>query len=383
MNRLRPILLSFLVVAPTLVFVPQVFAYLTIAAIGLINWAYLIRIKGVRRDDVFHIIFLCISFLVYFVGSRYAMEAFSKSLNDFVPYSLFIVATIYFAKLLRPSIIKWICYFILLESILGIIQYIIGVPYFFKPSSIGMQEFGESEYLYYNKVYGLSAVTSVFALKIFIGFILVYYLNFRKKVRVIAYLILAAGLIATFNRTAMVSSTVFGLLVMFANFRQKGHTTTKVLLLLSAIILSAIVYLNFDIIELQFFRGKEMDLSGRDHVFPYYIQFIEDHPFWGNFFTKHWAELKPGRIYHAHNSYLQTFANMGLVFGGLLLLYMISKINKNNYIFVLPILLYSGFQYGILWGVSLMDIVFFYFLFNKMGSPQNRVNENSVNSPIL
>lgn len=362
-NKLSSLLLALLIYAPTLVLAPQAFIYIIIAFIGLVTWMFTMNRRGLVKKDLFFIFFIVLSFLIYFVGKPYAISDDSKSLNDYVPYSVFIIATIGFSNLVHREVIKYLLFFILLETVIGVVQYIIGVPYFIKPISTGMQEFGESELLYYNKVYGFSPVTSIFALKIFVGFLLLHFYKLPFKLGIMLYFVLCMGLIATFNRTAILSSMFFVAILVFINIKNY-NINVKILALFALIGIVFIIINNFDYIENQFFRGKDMDLSGRDFVFPYYLGFIAEHPFFGNYFTKHWVDFGGGRVYHAHNSYLQTFANMGLIIGILLFLLFISKINKKNYLYIIPILLYSSFQYGILWGVSFLDILFFAFLFN-------------------
>src|SRR5690606_19804209 len=124
---------------------------------GLMTWVFKMQNRGLIKEDRFYIFCIVLSLLRYFVDKPYALSGDSKSLNDFLPYSIFIVATIVFSSHINRDVIKYLLFFILFETTIGIVQYIIGVPYFIKPLATGMQEFGESEYLYYNKVYGLSA----------------------------------------------------------------------------------------------------------------------------------------------------------------------------------------------------------------------------------
>lgn len=355
-------LLAVLTYLPTLVLVPQAIIYILISLIGFVLFLKDAKRNKINRNDFYIVLFVLASFVIYVVGKPYAIDETSKSLNDFIPYTFFILTTIYFSKHLNIKVLKWILLFIILECIIGIIQYMIGVPFFFAPKAVGMQGFGESEYLYYNKVYGLSAVTSVFALKVFSGFLLLYFINDYKFSKYI-YIILIGGLLVTFNRTAIVSSMVFSALVFFENLKSR-NIKIKILTILSLTIIIGLIWVNINKIQYQFFRGNEVDLSGRDMVFPYYINFIQENIFFGNFFTKHWVALSIDRVYHAHNSFLQTFANMGLIFGGGLVLILFRRINRLNLIYIFPIIIYSLFQYGVFWGVSYLDIIFFYFLYN-------------------
>ena len=363
MKDYKVIITALLIYMSTLVLFPQSIIYIVISIIGLIVWLFNMEKRGLKKEDLFFILVIAVSFFLYFIGKPYALITDSKSLNDFIPYTFFLITTINFSRVLNKKILMYILYFILFETVLGLIQYGLGIPYFIAPSLSSQQEFVDSEYLYYNKVYGLSAVTSVFAMKIFIGVLITHYLKLSLKKQYLYYLILGFGLIATFNRTSIVAATIFTIIVLFQNVKN-GSVRLKFLTMLAAVTVFFTVFNNIDIIENQFFRGKELDMSGRDMVFPYYLGFIEEHFFFGNFFSKHWVELQKGRVYHAHNSYLQTFANMGVFFGGILIVYILRRVKSFNYLYLVPILIYSGFQYGILWGVSFLDIIFFYFLFN-------------------
>lgn len=362
---------ALLIYSPTIVMVPQSVVYIIISMLGVMAGIIKINGVGLTKIDLQLGLFFVISLVIFLVGKGYAVQDVSKSINDYVPYSVFIITTIYFAQGLSIKVLKYILYLIIFEVLIGTLQYSIGVQYFITPAGTGEYEFGESDLLYYNRVFGLSTVSSIYAMKIFVGVLLTYYLKFASKTRYILYVVLAIGLLITFNRTAIVSAAIFVFLVVLVNLKN-GPLWIKMLTVLSVSVGLFFIYYHFDVVEEQFFRGREVDTSGRDVIFNYYLSFISDNPVFGNFFVKYWAELSPGRVYHAHNSYLQTFANMGIVIGFIVFLFISKNISRDNFIYVVPILVYSVFQYGILWGVSFLDIIFCYFLFlrvNKIISP--------------
>ena len=182
-----------------------------------------------------------------------------------------------------------------------------------------------TDILCYNKVYGLSAVTSVFAQKVMIGILLLYFLQI-KKYKYFFLVALILGLVITFNRTAIVASLFFLGMQAFKNIKHVKWEY-KFLMLSLGIGLSVIILNNTELILSQFFRGKSgVDYSGRDFVFERFISFIEDNLLFGNFVEKVWIEISVGRVYHADNSYLETLASLGLILTIMLAIYFVKII---------------------------------------------------------
>lgn len=351
---------ALLIYSPTLILLPQSIIYVIISLLGIHYFISDLKSNRIYKKDVFLFCFVLLSLLVYFILDPVS-DVQSRSVNDLIPYSVFLLTTIFFARHVNEKVLHYILYFVLIEILVGIGEYVIGKPYIIKPAVTGEMEFGESALLYYNRVYGLSQAVSIFGYKIFIGIILLFFLKV-KKYKYLMLIWLLIGLYITFNRTAIVGSIVF--LILY-NLKQIKYLSIKYkfLLVLFSIGIFVLTYVNIDRVSNQFFRGKENgDLSGRDRIFPYYIDFIESNLLLGNNFHKLWGQIG-GSIYHAHNSYLQSLANMGIVFFILLLVYLLSFVNKKNIVFLFPLFLYSSFQYGILWGVSFLDIIFFSLLF--------------------
>lgn len=374
MNKFKEFFIAFIIYASTVVLVPQLIVYIIISFIGMFFWLYTIKRRGVYKDDYIYILFIFLTSLIFFVGKPYANDTYSDSINSLIPYTIFIVTTVIFSKIISRNILKYILLFIIIEVIIGIVQRSMGVRFFISPSEKLNSIALESDYLYYKTVYGLSNNSSLFAVKIFTGFLLGHFLNFKKMTNIIILIFLSIGLIITFNRTSILSFLFF-LLLVFMQKATKGNWKLKFLILVFFMFSVFMFFHYFEIIESQFFRGRDIDYSGRDIIFDHYISFVREHPFFGNFFTKYWALQTTGKITHAHNSYLQTYANMGLILGSLVFFYIISKINKYNYIYILPILLYSSYQYGILWGVSYLDIIFFFFLFKSSRFIERKLQE--------
>lgn len=373
-KKLTSFILAFICYLPTLVNVPLTYVYLLISLLGGVFFLKKWGKKQVLKSDYFLILFLFITLIVYFAGDGIRESVIGKSKNDFVPYTFFLATTIFFARSLNNQVLKYLLYFILFEVFIGMLEYILGLPYFIKPLTASQMEFGSTDILYYNKVYGLSAVTSVFAQKVMIGILILYFLQI-KKYKYIFLGALIVGLIITFNRTAIVASLFF-LGMQAWKYIKHIKWGYKFLVFFIGIGLSVVILNNTELIVSQFFRGKsEVDYSGRDIIFESFLNFIKENLLFGNFVEKVWMEISVGRIYHAHNSYLETLASLGLLLSILLLIYFVKIIKRKSLIFILPILLYSIFQYGILWGVSFLDIVFFYIIFSyhkKYISPNHK-----------
>ena len=125
----------------------------------------------------------------------------------------------------------------------------------------------------------------------------------------------------------------------------------------------------------QFTRGSGgVELSGRSEIWTFFLLFISDNFIFGNGSVKLYAE---GGM-HAHNSFLQLLANNGIVLSFLYIAWLGININKNNFIYVISILIFSTAQYGVFWGTSVMDITLFLLLFTPLGNS----NVNASNKTI-
>lgn len=359
-ERWTYIFAGLLVYLTSFVIAPISLIYPIIVFIGLVIFVKKINYRLINIEEFLFVLMIFISILEFVVGYKYAKIDNSVSvMGNFIPYALMIICTIYFSQSLNDSVMYTVFYILILELLVGIGEFIIGIPYIFEPKVSEVDtEFGTTSLLYFNRVFGLSASVSVFAQKSMVALILLFYLSFRKRARVFYCMIIICSFIVSFNRTAILSSLffLFAILLKYINWKY------MVLILL---VITYVMYINFDILLLQFFRGKsDIDLSGRDLIFPYYIQFITDNTLFGNFGHKLWFSYSSAKVYHAHNSYLQTLASLGLLPCILLVVYILRSIKKNFGIlfFIFPIMIYSLFQFGVFWGVSFLDIIFFYLL---------------------
>ena len=302
---------------------------------------------------------------------------------DIVPYFIFIIFTIILSRNITISIVKWILLFICIEIILGLIQYQLGVKSF--TNSTDLLNDG---ILMNQRVHGLSGNSSGLAQKTF--FALLLFVAFLDKIRFNKYIffsIILIGSIITFNRTFIFSSFIFIVLSYRYKIKMFVSSRFKRLLIYSGLFGVIVLLISSfnDVLITQLLRGRTeitdsmSALSERDLLYKYFFDFIKQNPFLGNNSFKLNYTTVDGRVIHAHNSYLQLFANNGIFIGSIFLTFIIKLINRDNYIYVLPILLSGVLQYSIFWGTSFADLFFYFFIFSKY--KYGRVSE--INHPIL
>ena len=118
-------------------------------------------------------------------------------------------------------------------------------------------------------------------------------------------------------------------------------------------------------ISKQFLRGNSdysnitYVLSERDIIYIYFIDKIVSNPLQGNYSQKLLYTTPDGRILHAHNSYLQTAANHGLVIFAFFLIFIIILFRRKEKVFTIPFFISGILQYSIFWGASVADVFFY------------------------
>lgn len=366
--KLRSFIVALCIYLPTLVLVPQQL-YLIYCVLPFAFYKSIDLRASKNIVIIFSIILL--SIINQLVNSSNDLELLRSS-NQFIPYSIFILFIYLSIPLIDRFVLKYILIFISIEVGVGIIEHLLGIPFIIKPEELpDFESFGSVDLLYYKRVHGLSKALSLFAQKIFVGILILNYIKIKEVKSYYFYWgILIFGLYITFNRSAIGASIIFLILVLTIKWfsRRDYNQHYKRLTLLVKVMFIAIIsilIIRFDDVINQFNRGRETtDFSKRDEVYPHYIDFINEHLLMGNGSFKLLLEIG-GKAYHAHNSFLAIFASNGVV---IFLLYMgmiVFNIRKNNYIYVLPIMAYSLLQFGIFWGISFLDILFLFFLFNR------------------
>lgn len=329
-----------------------------------------------------------ILFLVYccIINEIIGLIFLSTTISNYfyvVPYFIFIYFTIILSRNIKFLVVKWILLFICLEIILGFIQLQLGIKSF--TNSVELLNDG---ILMNQRVSGISGNSSGLAQKTF--FALMLFVAFLDKIRFnkyIFFLIIFTGLIITFNRTFIFTSILFILLSYRYKIKFIISSRFKRLLIYSSIfgVIIILTYSYNDLIIKQLLRGRSeitesmSAFSERDMLYRYFFDFIKQNPILGNNSFKLNYTTFDGRVLHAHNSYLQLFANNGIFIGSIFLTFIIRLVNRNNYIYVLPILVSGLLQYSVFWGTSFADVFFYFFIFSKY--KYGRISEK--NHPIL
>lgn len=281
---------------------------------------------------------------------------------EIVPYSLLIFITIWAAKVVHPKVLKWLLWFTVLEVGIACAQRVLGINSFFAATHSEMAEDG----LFYNlKVNGLHVNSSGFAYMSFLS-IMIYerFPQCRIMKKIPFWIICVSGIFLAFNRTMMIALMVYVLIAVLKS-KKKG-------ILIPILVAGVVILLSLpgvmELIIFQVSRGGDSiatgnALSGREEVYPIYIDFIKNHLFFGNGSFK--LLFQDGEFtLHAHNTYLQTFANNGLIIFLLYLFLLITCTNKRNAQFLIPIYICGFFQLFILWGTSYNDFVFYALALN-------------------
>jgi hypothetical protein len=290
-----------------------------------------------------------------------------EEISQIVPYYIFIPATYYIAKVVKPKQWNWFIILVCLEVGVAIFQYANGIQTFF-PDDLHVSKSYNPDLLYYRRPNGMSASSSTLANKIFISLLLTFYLKYKRNTKLLIQAILFIGIALTFNRT------VFAALLFFYGFRfiyNSIDTKFKpsrmfvgsVFLFIGLAAISYIAVMYSDTIYQQLTRNKGVDLSGRDQIWAFFIDFISKNLFFGN---NGFKILFNGKM-HAHNSFLMVIATNGIIIFSIYMFLLFRNIKRENMIFIFTLIIYSFVQYGIFWGISVMDICLFYFMIRIPG----------------
>ena len=311
-----------------------------------------------------------IGMLLFVVGCliNFLLHSVDQSIVE-VPYFVAIPLSVIIAFAMRKRDLRIFLYLLCFEVGVGLYELMNGVQTILPNVTHGDEINLDEDLLYYRTVFGLSVGSNSFAIKLLVGLICVdlLYKDWGYKY-ILLKIVLIAGLVMSFNRTVIIAYCIYQVVYFCVNpERLPFHRKYRpyLLLAIAAILIGiGIRYRGviYDSIVNQFTRGYgELALSSRPLIWSQFITFIDQHLLFGNGSYRLLVPYYSGPI-HAHNSFLQLIANNGILLGGFFIILTFSKINKLNWVYVLPLLIYSCTQYGIFWGTSFSDIVFFMFL---------------------
>ncbi len=368
---------GFLLFIPTLAFMPHATFFL-----GLFYYLVLnrkdIHFKTINYQKINLNFLLIIAIIILCFFNKIIHLDKLTVFTDVFPYTILMLLTYFYSLKIQKTDLKILVYLICFESVFVLLESFYGVTTFIPQLlEVKSEALSKSTLLYDNRPLGLSNNSSVIAYKILLGYLLLDFLSLKTWFYQLIRIVFLVSIFLTFNRTVLLVLLIFIFLQLFKPILQgffdfvylkiKSENKFKFLIVvISLFSISYFVLINFDEIILQLTRGKGIDLAGRDLIWANFIEFINYHPILGNGSYKYLIHLKgyPGAI-HAHNSFLQLLANNGIIISILFIILVFNNMNKNNYKYIITLMLYSLFQSGIFWGISLVDIVLFIFLFRE------------------
>ncbi|MCL2312085.1 MAG: O-antigen ligase family protein [Firmicutes bacterium] len=331
------------------------------------------NIKKLKWDDfqtpIFKIILIiCVVSLINFILT-WALGKInyedSGSFFSMLPYSITLLPAYIIAKTLDRKTLIFLLIFICFEIVVGIFEYVFGVTSFFITANEFASGYGGDEMLYNKRVLGISTNSSTLAIKCLIGLIIVYLT--KPKYSILWVLLIIVGFYVSFNRATIIAAAP---LLIYFYWYYISQLKFKIFWLGLTVIVCVSL---FSVVINQFMRSADIsDISritaNRDLIYESFYAFSKENIWNGNGSVKLWLELFPDHKFHAHNSYLMTLASNGIIVFLFYLYFIFAFIRKSNFLPVSVLLIYSLFQFGILWGCSLTDIIFIFLLLDKKTS---------------
>lgn len=388
------LLIALLMYLPTLAFMPA-WLYLFLIPISIylnIDFlkSYFTQIFKFKIKDKTFTLLLVFAFIAFIF--RLIDYPKWESIKDFYSFAYLFPFTYVVGRTVakRTGIYKYIIYFIAIESFFCVLEYSFGVSTFFTSLKL-FRPFESYDMLYYTRVFGLSANSSVLTLKFIFGIILLSKVNWSERNKQLFELLFLTVSIVTFGRIAIIAIFVYYFIKIFDSiivsktFSWKNNISFFLFFLFFAVNpiwtknqftrnnMKVSTHSTFEkeeieeenIVEIDMSLLEELGLanvnmSGRSHIWTAYGAYGYKYYIMGNKGKK----FMLGHV-HAHNSYLEIFAS----FGVFMLIFLVSifafSINKSNYVIALSILVLAFGQYLIFWGISFFDIIFYSLLFFK------------------
>jgi hypothetical protein len=415
------LLYALLLYIPTLNQVREELQLLIVPAIFLLDFSavktnFKLLVQGKTSSRWKLALILLAAIMVFSLANKIFNGKEILCLKDYYASFYLVPVTFFVGKYVaKQSVFKFVLLLICLEILVGIIEYFYGLRSF----SGGNNEITDKTLLYNSRIFGLSSNSSVLAIKVMVGFVLIDYTEWAKKINYPVRFLLFIGLILTFNRTVLVALVVYWILVLLRTLcrsmvhrqkvRLRGNVPLQVALftLLLIGILSPVVSYQFtrggkeiDTLETKLYKTREtlscaevhapelqtpqeaknrqveklmgnlgsVELSGRKLIWFNFLHHIAEKPWFGNgsdkLYFRSWQPAKNHfALIHAHNSFLELLATNGVLIFVLYLAFYLSLLNRYNWLPLVAIGIYSLGQYGIFWGMSFLDVFLVVFLF--------------------
>lgn len=347
------------------------------------------------------------------------------SLRDYYGAFLLFPILLLFSKLISSTkTYTFLIYLIVFETIIAITEYVFNVRTFFPIEVPPINS--KSVFLYDHRVYGMSINSSVLSFKILVAILVVETAPLKKNYYFLIQFLLCLGIIVTFNRALILTALLFWVLLalyrLYKSSKISIYSFYTFFPLITFFILFSFLSKNNFLVEMNknsaekkpleiaskiklftfsdipetaltrphpmMLEGNDLDTtlyytkkligstngintSGRTLIWANFLQFIEQNLWFGNgsdklYFKEIDHENKKFKLVHAHNSYLEFLATHGLILSGFFGFILLYLWRRKNIIFIVSILFFSIFQYGIFWGFSLLDLVFVTFLISPL-----------------
>lgn len=367
-------MLGFLIyIFSTIPYFPHYFLFIPfIYTIFFRNKRVLSPIRNKNSLFIEIIVFTIILLLLFFVS--FILEQKPIEFPYFIPTFI----TFLLASCLNQKDIKIIIICFIVESFIAFGEFSLGVPTILP--NVSTQEEFTSDLLYYRKVSGLCVGPSTFAVHQLMGILLIYLNRKHIKHYLLYIFILNIAIVLSFTRTIIVVSIPLSIFFVLQHYKDtlKNSKFFKGLAITTIIFTIFLVFFKFgEIIMFELTRGGSSGdlLTGRPEIWAKFFDFIKDNFLLGNFGFRTRVPYNNG-LAHAHNSFIQLFANCGVIMFLYYITMIIRRINKNNILLIAPIFIASLAQYEIFWGISFSDIMFFYFL--SINTNIDKFNSNNT-----
>lgn len=357
---------------------PQKFIWITF----IIFAAFRVQIKNVSSLRVKAAVGCLITIAIISLISQMIYD-YSTLLQPRPPFYILYIFTFFAAIQLTKKDFEVFFLLVAIEGCLVVVQYLMGVNTFFT-NNPDFRSAVWSVNIYSGRPFGLSDSIPSMGYKIVVA--LLYFISSLKtsklsKSQFLIFSLLMVSLMINFHRSSILGFGLFILAYSFFNKTKRWAVPSIASILVYISLALSRGYIGPFIVSLFGHIGPPSAIqngageliapvmyssSYRTAIFKATTTFIENNLLFGNHCLKFFTFIQEMKIEeHAHNSFLQILATSGLFISLLYFGYLFIGINKRNWIWALPFFAISMTQYGIFWGISLLDVFFIAFLYTK------------------